>query len=302
MEEILGTAYLAADGYENQLKLELKGVTEQHGRLFLTNLEPQKVFWAQNIWFNPFKAHFESITDAATILKNIQRNWAFYPYIEHRRAALIKSKLPFISEKPIQFPAKIPESGIGSWVLIDKHTLIASPTCSAVFPNGLINFEECREGPPSRAYLKLWEALTVAGKMPNPDSKCLEIGSSPGGWTWVLAKLKAQVISVDRSELAPNVVRMQGVHFIKGDAFAMTPSKVGAVDWIFSDVACYPEKLLEWVSLWLSSGLCKNFICTLKFQGDNSYDITKKFAEIPGSRVVHLGVNKHELTWILTTD
>jgi 23S rRNA (cytidine2498-2'-O)-methyltransferase len=299
MDRKLGTAYLAAEGYETQLMSELEGTTEKYGRLFLTNLEPKTTYWSQNIWVEPFIAHFESISEAAGILKNIQRNWALYPFLEHRRSALIKSKLPFISDKPLQFPTKIPENNMGSWTLLDKHTLLASPKCSSPYPNGLMNFEECKEGPPSRAYLKLWEALTIAGKMPNPESKCLEIGASPGGWTWVLAQLKAQVISVDRSELAPNVASMPGVHFIKGDAFSMTPSKAGAIDWIFSDVACYPEKLLEWVLLWIASGMCKNFICTLKFQGDNSYEIVKEFAKIPGSQIVHLGVNKHELTWIL---
>lgn len=298
MDKKLGTAYLAAEGYEKQLSSELKGVTEQHGRLFLTNSEPQVAFWAQNIWVDPFLASFESISEAANILKNIQRNWAFYPYVEHRRAALIKAKLPFISEKSMLFPAKIPEQKIGSFVLLDKHTMIVSPTCSSLYPNGLLNFEECKEGPPSRAYLKLWEALTVAGKMPDETSKCLEIGASPGGWTFVLAQLKSQVISVDRSPLSPNVMALPNVHFIKGDAFAMTPSKIGAIDWIFSDVACYPEKLLEWVKLWITSGLCKNFICTLKFQGEDSYEISHKFASIPGSLVLHLGANKHELTWI----
>ena len=79
----------------------------------------------------------------------------------------------------------------------------------------------------------------------------------------------------------------------------MTPETVGPVDWIFSDVACYPEKLLEWVNHWLESGLCKNYICTLKFQGDTSYDIAKQFLAIPGSQLHHLIHNKHELTWML---
>lgn len=293
------TAYLSAEGYEKQLIKELKGITEVHGRLILTDLEPQNAFWAQNIWYEPFKASFTSISEAANILKEIQRNWALYSFLEHRRAALIKAKLPYISEKPLSFPAKLQDSPMGSWMLLDKHTILASAKCSSSYGNGLIQFDECKEGPPSRAYLKLWEALTVAGKMPDSTSKCLEIGSSPGGWTWVLAKLHAQVVSVDRAELAPNVARMPGVHYIKGDAFGMTPSKIGEVDWIFSDVACYPEKLLEWVKLWIASGLCKNFICTLKFQGDNTYEVCREFLKIGGSRIVHLGCNKHELTWIL---
>lgn len=293
------TGYLAAEGFEDQLIQELGSFSLQHGRLILTDHPIQKVVWAQNIWKDPIAYHFESISEAASILKSIQRNWALYSFTEHRRAALIKSKLPFVSEKPFLFGQPFPTALLGSWTLLDKHTLLASPHCTSPFPNGEIYFEECKIGPPSRAYLKLWEALTIANKMPDQNSTCLEVGSSPGGWTWVLANLKAKVISVDRSELSPNVANMEGVYFKKGDAFAMTPSKIGAVDWIFSDVACYPQKLLEWVKLWLASGLCKNFICTLKFQGDSSYGIIHDFLKIPGSQIVHLTANKHELTWML---
>lgn len=295
----IGTAYLAAEGFEKQLAAELSGVTDRYDRLFVTDQPPQDAFWAQNIWHNPIIAKFEAISEAATLLKNIQRNWAHYPFSQHRRASLIEEKLPHISFKPLKFPARVPESALGSWTLLDKNTLLAAATCSSPFKNGQVVFDECREGPPSRAYLKLWEALTLIGKVPQAGDKCLEIGSSPGGWTWVLAQLGAEVLSVDRSPLEPSVAAMPGVHFKAGNAFAMTPETVGAVEWIFSDVACYPEKLLEWVRLWLDSGLCQNYVCTLKFQGDGSYDAAKEFAKIPGSKVMHLGYNKHELTWML---
>ena len=298
----VGTAYLAPEGYEKQLLAEIDGVVEHYGRLILTDQPPQQAFWAQNIWFEPFIESFESISDAANILKGLQRNWALFPHLEHRRAALIKDKLPYMSGKPVRFPSKCPESPLGSWTLLDKNTLLASAHCSSTYPNGEILFEECKEGPPSRAYLKLWEALTLMGTIPSPGQKCLEIGSSPGGWTWVLATLGTDVISVDKAPLAPEIAAMPGVHHKIGNAFAMTPAVVGAVDWIFSDVACYPEKLLEWVTLWLQSGLCKNFICTLKFQGDNNYGVVREFMKIPGSRILHLHNNKHELTWILKNE
>lgn len=296
----IGTAYLAPEGFDKQLSEELQGVTARYNRLFLTEGPLQEAFWAQNIWYEPFVAQFESISEAANMLKGIQRNWALYPYLEHRRAALIEEKLPHVSGKPVKFPAHVPDAPLGSWTLLNKNTLLASARCASAYKNGEIAFEECRTGPPSRAYLKLWEALVLAGKMPVAGEKCLEIGSSPGGWTWVLAKLGAVVLSVDRSPLTPEVAAMPGVNFKSGNAFAMTPTSVGAVDWIFSDVACYPEKLLEWVNLWLDSGLCKNFVCTLKFQGDGSYAVAKEFARIPGSRVLHLFHNKHELTWMRT--
>ena len=84
----------------------------------------------------------------------------------------------------------------------------------------------------------------------------------------------------------------------KGDAFALKPSDFDQVDWLFSDIICYPEKLFEWLSIWVNAKKCKNFVSTIKFQGTPDYSIARKFLEFEGSQVVHLYNNKHELTFI----
>jgi 23S rRNA (cytidine2498-2'-O)-methyltransferase len=192
---------------------------------------------------------------------------------------------------------------MGSWTLLDAHTILAAADCESPFPGGIIEFEEDKLGPPSRAYLKLQEALVCAGKRPGIGERCLDAGACPGGWTWALARLGAEVLAVDRTPLEERVLAMPGVRFMKHDAFTLKPADVGPLDWFFSDVICYPPKLLEWVEKWLDSGLCENFICTIKWQGeadlrDQWFETTRRFANIPGSRVIHLYHNKHELTWI----
>jgi 23S rRNA (cytidine2498-2'-O)-methyltransferase len=193
---------------------------------------------------------------------------------------------------------------MGAWTLLDAHTLLASPDCSSPFPAGRITFAEDKEGPPSRAYLKLWEALTRCRKWPGPGERCLDAGASPGGWTWALARLGAGVIAVDRSPLEPRIAALPGVRFIKHDAFTLKPEDLGALDWLFCDAACYPLRLYEWVERWLASGLCANFVCTIKMQGviggaaEPDFDTPRRFASIPGSAVVQLWHNRHELTWI----
>jgi 23S rRNA (cytidine2498-2'-O)-methyltransferase len=195
---------------------------------------------------------------------------------------------------------------MGGWTLLDAHTLLASPDCSSPFPAGRIRFAEDKEGPPSRAYLKLWEALTRCRKWPAPGERCLDAGASPGGWTWALARLGAGVIAVDRSPLEPRIAAMPGVRFLQHDAFTLKPEDLGPLDWLFCDVACYPPRLYEWVERWLASGLCANFVCTIKMQGavggaaEPDFDTPRRFASIPGGVVVHLWHNRHELTWIKT--
>jgi 23S rRNA (cytidine2498-2'-O)-methyltransferase len=89
------------------------------------------------------------------------------------------------------------------------------------------------------------------------------------------------------------------VEFIRHDAFTLNPEDLGPMDWIFSDVICYPPRLYGWVEKWLASGLCENFVCTIKMQGGKpDRETARLFAEIPGGTVAHLYHNKHELTWM----
>jgi len=280
------------------LKSELDGIIDVRDQLVLSSIAPIKSLWSINTWHDPKVITIDSINDGAKQLKKIQRNWCLYSYQFHRRANLIQEKLPHISAKPLSFPCALPTASIGSWTLLDENKILASSKCSSLFKNGEIIFEENSEGPPSRAYLKLYESLTRAEKIPQPGDFCIDAGGSPGGWTWVIQKLGARVLSIDRSPLDPKIASLANVEYHKADVFSIKPSNYDKVDWLFSDVVCFPEKLFDWVSLWFESGKCKNFICTIKFQGSPDYSLAKKFLSIKGSYVVHLYSNKHELTFI----
>ena len=301
MRQQIQSAYLAGKGWVDPLLKELRGVIGVHDRLILSDQPPQNPFCTQNIWLNPRTLHIESISDAAKQLKAIQRNWCLYSYHLHRRAKLILEKLPPVKCKPLSFPSPLPTSPLGSFTLLDENTLLASADCSSPFPNGEARFVEDKEGPPNRAYLKLYEALTLAGSKPQSGEFCIDVGGSPGGWAWVIHQCGAEVLSIDRSPLSSSVAKLKGVSFQKRDAFTLLPEEFQAqdrrIDWLFSDVICYPEKLYEWIMRWVESRICKNFICTIKFKGKPDLSIVDKFDAIPNSRVLHLFQNKKELTW-----
>ncbi|MCL2557157.1 MAG: hypothetical protein FWE09_01635 [Treponema sp.] len=266
MEKIDGRLYEPAPGFEGHLRAELPGAAGMGHLIHDTRLTPE-VFWHRNCWLEPFRLKFSSIGEAASALRGIQRNWAPSPRAFFRRGALIASKLPSIRAKPRAFPWSAPEAPMGAWTLIGEGEMIASARCSSPFPAGAIEFKQDKEGPPSRAYLKLWEALARLRTWPEPGARCLDVGASPGGWTWALARLGAQVLSIDRAPLDERIAAMPGVTFQRGDAFALGPQDIGRVDWLFCDAACYPAKLYGWIQKWLESGLCKNFVCTIKMQG-----------------------------------
>jgi 23S rRNA (cytidine2498-2'-O)-methyltransferase len=292
------TGYLAAEGYLDQLRHELgEPPAIEHGRLLFAPGPPKPLAWAANVWRDPVEIPIRSIKHGASKLRAIQRNWVLYSHAHHRRAALIAAELPSVSAKKLVFPSLPPRAPLGSWTLLNERMIIAAADCSSPFPNGEARFVEDREGPPNRAYLKLWEALTLAGRWPQPGETCLDLGASPGGWTYALARLGARVISVDKAALDPKVAALPNVEVRRDSAFALEPADVGPVDWLFSDVVCYPDRLHTLLAKWLASGLCRHAVCTVKFQAPTDFAAQAKFAALPG-RLVHLHHNKHELTWI----
>lgn len=296
---MIRSAYLAAEEFERPLAEELarRGarIEAWHGRLALSSDPPVAASWSLDTWYDPCETEIRSVKDAADQLRQVQRNWGGYEAVFHRRMALITERLPPVKAAPIIFPQVAPSSHLGGWTLLAPDRLLASPTKSSPFVNGVCNFIEDRAGPPSRAYLKLWEALVRLGKWPGPRDRCLDLGASPGGWTWVVASLGAEVVAVDKAPLAPIVLAMRGVTEQRESAFGLTPYPV---DWLFSDVIAYPARLLALVRRWIDAGAAKHIVCTIKFQGETDHEAAESFAAIPGGRVLHLSHNKHELTFM----
>ncbi|TAN46914.1 MAG: hypothetical protein EPN26_14580 [Rhodospirillales bacterium] len=295
----IGAVYLPAKGFEAELAFELgDGTISLGGGLLATEAPPRPVAWVQNIWLKPEILPIASIGQAVKELKARGRNWAGCPYQLHRRSQLIQDQLPKVSAKPLVFPAPAPTAPLGAFTLLDAQTLLASPTTSSPFANGEPRFVENRDLPPNRAYLKLWEALTRLRRYPGPDEVCLDLGASPGGWSWVLASLGAQVIAIDKAPLDPKIAALPNVTSRLESAFGLDPKAFGPVDWLCSDVVCYPERLLDLIGRWRESGQVKNFVITVKLQGATDHEAVARFAELPNSRIVHLFHNKHELTWM----
>ena len=295
---MIGSAYLAAEGLEQPLleELERAGVPIQawHGRLALSPAPPHPAAWALDVWTAPQEHPAPSVKAAADTLRGVQRNWSAYAAGHHRRMALITERLPPVRALPLRFPAPAPTSHLGAWTLLEPDRLLLSPAKASPFPGGECRFQEDHLGPPSRAYLKLWEALTRLGERPGPGDRCVDLGASPGGWTWALAQLGARVRAVDKAPLDPRVAALPGVEQVLDSAFALPPEPA---DWLFSDVIAYPPRLLGLVERWIAAGCVRRIVCSVKFQGPTDAEAAAAFASLPGGRLAHLFHNKHELTF-----
>ncbi len=293
------TAYLAAEGFERQLDEELArngtAVELQHGRLRISESPPVHAAWAANTCWDAKRIQVTSIDHATKELRARQRNWALYAPVDRGRAQLIANKLPHVAARPLELGEVAPDAPLGSWTLLERDLVLAARNCSSPFSHGVPRFTEDRTGSPSRANPKLREAFARLRRQPEPGDRCLDLGAAPGGWTWLLTLTGAQVLAVDRAPIDRALQQRPNVTFEQRSAFSLDPVERGHMYWC-SEVIAYPERLLELVSRWLSSGHVRNLVCTVKFQGPTDHEVAARFAALPGAQLFRLSNNRHELT------
>jgi 23S rRNA (cytidine2498-2'-O)-methyltransferase len=165
------------------------------------------------------------------------------------------------------------------------------------FPGGQVEVPSDRLAP-SRAFQKLAECELRLGREIGAGETCVDLGASPGSWSyWALAR-GASVVAVDRSPLREDLMRHPRLTFVQGDAFRYRPS--AAVDWLLCDVIAFPERTLELMCAWLAARWCRNFCITVKFRGRDDYAVLERFkAELarltPHFCLRRLSANKNEV-------
>jgi 23S rRNA (cytidine2498-2'-O)-methyltransferase len=122
---------------------------------------------------------------------------------------------------------------------------------------------------PSRAFSKLVEAEQRLGLQIRAGETCVDLGASPGSWSYVAVHRGARVTSIDRSELREDLMAHPRLKFIKGDAFKFRPD--AQVDWLICDIIAAPQRSIELLLEWLRAGLAKRFIVSIKFMGSDEY-------------------------------
>jgi 23S rRNA (cytidine2498-2'-O)-methyltransferase len=180
----------------------------------------------------------------------------------------------------------------------DEPTRQRWRSCISRFPGGVaLTSEDSR--PPSRAYLKLLEAEQHLGRSIAAGETCVDLGGSPGGWSWVALERGAEVWAVDRSPLRNDLMQIPRMHFQRADAFRFEPQT--PVDWLLCDVIAFPQRTLELLHNWLARGWCRHFCVTVKFRGDADYPVLEELKQMlaqSGAEFIvrRLLANKNEVT------
>jgi 23S rRNA (cytidine2498-2'-O)-methyltransferase len=294
---------IAPSGFEQELALELSRlkvrVEFSKDRLFVVRSEelPKKPLWSQWFWADSKMIEFSSISEAQKILKADGKFWSLHPVGHFRRAELIQKDLPRFKIPAISGFESLSQVPLGGWTLLEPNKILFSSKTDSSYPDGEIPFVENKTGPPSRAYLKLWEILCREHGKSFSTKTAIDLGAAPGGWTWLLAQCFEQVVAVDKAELAPSVLKMKNVRHLRQDAFSLKAHDIPDVKAVFSDIICYPSRLLELYDNWKDTGV-ELMAFTIKFKGHTDWESIERLRQIPSSTIFHATANKHELTWL----
>ncbi len=132
---------------------------------------------------------------------------------------------------------------------------------------------------PSRSALKLEEALMVLltpaerEAWLKPAMTAADLGASPGGWSWVLARHHLRVTSIDNGPMAESAMATGVITHLRADGFRWQPAK--PMDWMVCDMVESPRKVASRMATWFREGWCKRAIFNLKLPMKKRWDETR---------------------------
>ena len=234
-----------------------------HGRLVLSTDEPLAPVWAANVWRDAERIPITSIGHAATELRPPAQLGGVRacPYrtseADHREAPVGVGQGGADRRGRADAP-------LGSWTLLEPDLLLAASNCESPFPNGEARLVE--DAWPAESRISsctsrscgsgVGRALARPVSTSVPARRLDVLLARPRRRSW----RSTSTVGRSRRSFAQRAVAA-------GSAFALDPRSEPPVDWLCSDIICYPQRLLGLVQRWLDAGTVRNVICTIKFQG-----------------------------------
>ncbi len=146
---------------------------------------------------------------------------------------------------------------------------------TAPWPGGIPRLKFPRTAP-SRSTLKLEEALLVLlddgerERWLKPGMRAVDLGASPGGWTWQLVRRSLHVTAVDNGPMDAELMASGLVDHLRADGFRYRPAK--PVDWMVCDMVEQPRRVAARMAEWLAEGWCRQAVFNLKLPMKKRYD------------------------------
>jgi 23S rRNA (cytidine2498-2'-O)-methyltransferase len=147
------------------------------------------------------------------------------------------------------------------------HVGVSTVGNSSPWPMGIARLR-MPSGAPSRSTLKLAEALMEfldekeRARRLAPGMTAIDLGASPGGWTWQLVQRGLMVIAVDNGPMDAALLETGQVKHRRDDGFHFRPAQ--PVDWMVCDMVESPSKIARLAAKWIVEGWCDQAVFNLK--------------------------------------
>jgi 23S rRNA (cytidine2498-2'-O)-methyltransferase len=188
-------------------------------------------------------------------------------------ASLIKPLTPHLEQGLAKAGVRIDDASAGERLHVffvggrAAYVGLADVGNSSPWPMGIARLR-MPSSSPSRSTLKLAEALMEfldekeRSKRLAPGATAIDLGASPGGWTWQLVQRGLMVIAVDNGPMDAALLETGQVKHRRDDGFHFRPSE--PVDWMVCDMVESPSKIARLASKWIAQGWCRESIFNLK--------------------------------------
>src|SRR5262249_24037668 len=154
---------------------------------------------------------------------------------------------------------------------------IAATSALSAFPGGRARMNVSAKAP-SRAAMKLAEALDWLGLAPEPGDLCVGLGAGPGGWAFLLLELRGQVIAVDPGRPRTGLARHKSVRSTHRSAFKFEPDE--PVEWLFCDMAWRPLEVAALLARWGRRRLARTLVANIKLPMKRKAEFVARVCEI----------------------
>ena len=147
------------------------------------------------------------------------------------------------------------------------YTGVSDVTNASRWPMGIPRLRMPASAP-SRSALKLGEALMEffddreRGRRLAPGMSAVDLGASPGGWSWQLVQHGLMVTAVDHGAIDPRLLDSGQVKHRRDDGFHFRPAE--PVDWMVCDMVESPSRIARLAAQWVAQGWCRETIFNLK--------------------------------------
>lgn len=164
------------------------------------------------------------------------------------------------------------------------HVGISWPENSAPWPMGILRLSMPRAAP-SRSTLKLAEAIKVFQLEPRlqEGQTAVDLGASPGGWSWQLAERGIHVSAVDNGPMDKALIAAGMVEHLREDGFHFRPKR--PVQWLVCDMIEQPARIAKLMADWLAEGHAQEAVFNLKLPMKRRHEELARCRELIQTRL-----------------